>query len=117
MKKILYAEDEDANYLLISAYLNGSYCLHRAKTGFEAIDLAQLLSLDFILMDIKMPELDGIEATKCIREFNTTIPVVACTADVYSLRDNDLIHNLFTDYLSKPVTKEVFFQLLDRYLK
>lgn len=64
MKKILVAEDTESNYLLLSIILRKEYEVHRAHDGQEAIEKFESCRPDMILMDIKMPVMDGLEATK-----------------------------------------------------
>lgn len=64
------AEDTDSNYILVKAILGKSYHLERAKDGMEAVTIFEELHPDLILMDMKMPNLDGLDATKIIRELS-----------------------------------------------
>lgn len=64
MKKILVAEDTESNYLLLSIILRKEYEVHRAHDGQEAIEKFESCRPDMILMDIKMPVMDGLEATR-----------------------------------------------------
>lgn len=79
-KSILVAEDIDSNYLLVKAILKGCR-LKRARTRLEAIELAAAHRFDAILMDMKMPVMDGIEAARRIRAFNAATPIIALTAN------------------------------------
>jgi signal transduction histidine kinase len=81
-KKILVAEDIDSNYKLIEKYLYGTNVeVLRASNGQEAVEIfLSVKNLDLILMDIKMPLMDGYEAIKLIRESNTNIPIIAQSA-------------------------------------
>ena len=73
---LLIAEDEESNYLLLKTILH-KYCnLIRAKTGLEALALFKENEVDLILMDIKMPEMTGIESLKEIRKLSKDIPVI-----------------------------------------
>ncbi len=118
-KKILIAEDEDSNFALLEEYLaNVPVEIIRAKNGEEAIMLFEReQSIDLILMDIKMPKKDGIEATIEIKKRNPNIPIIAQTA--YTLEEDKEKIALAgcNDYLSKPLTQEKFIQTISRFLR
>lgn len=110
-KAILVAEDIDSNYMLVKAILK-TYNLTRAITGKEAVELASAHPYDAILMDMKMPVMDGIEATRRIREFNKTIPIIAVTANAF---DSDRVKALemgCNAFLTKPVKKKELEDIL-----
>ena len=83
MKKILVAEDTESNFLLLSIILRKDYEILRAFNGAEAVEICRAEHPDLILMDIKMPVMDGLEATKVIRTFNEEIVIIALTANAY----------------------------------
>jgi signal transduction histidine kinase/ligand-binding sensor domain-containing protein len=117
-KSILVAEDEESNFRYIEMLLSQTNVnLLHAKNGNEAIDLFLNNKLDLILMDIKMPELDGLEAVKEIRKTDTNIPIIAQTAFAM---ENDEIQSIeagCSNYISKPIRKEKLLQLMKRYLE
>ncbi len=81
--KVLIAEDDDINFFFIDTFLKKNFHIqtYRATTGKEAVSLYNTLNnLHLILMDLKMPEMTGFEATKMIRKRNQTIPIIAITA-------------------------------------
>ena len=65
MKRILVAEDNDSNYMLMTYILKKQYEFFRARNGQEAVAMVETESPDMVLMDIKMPIMDGLEATRC----------------------------------------------------
>lgn len=106
MKKILVAEDNDSNYILMSYILRKYYEYERAKNGQEAVDMVKNGGFDLVLMDIKMPILDGIEATTEIRKFNPDIPIVALTANAFDSDRQTAFEVGCNDFLSKPVASD-----------
>jgi PAS domain S-box-containing protein len=105
---VLIAEDEDFNFMLLEEMLSGSnFNIIRALNGIEAVEMCKTNKyLDLVLMDIKMPLMDGYEATKRIRLFNSVLPIIAQTA--YST-EADKIKALTAgcnDFLSKPFKQE-----------
>ena len=83
MKKILVAEDNDSNYVLMTYLLKKDFEFERAKNGKIAVEMVQANNYDLVLMDIKMPVMDGLEATMKIRETNNDLPIVALTANAF----------------------------------
>ncbi len=118
-KKILIAEDEAINRMFLVKIITklGYQCLE-ARTGKEAIKLYQEHSGDIglILMDLSMPEMDGIEATKKIRSQNPDIPIVALTAHS-SMEDRNLcLTNNMNDIIIKPIQLPQLQQTLKDYM-
>ena len=121
MKKILVAEDNDSNFILMTYILKRFYEFERAKNGQEAVDLVESGAYDLVLMDIKMPVMDGLEATKTIRKMEradaATIPIVALTANAF---EEDVQHSMqagLNAHLTKPVEAEALFEVLTKLLK
>ncbi|VXB64493.1 conserved hypothetical protein [Flavobacterium sp. 9AF] len=116
---ILVAEDDNINYLLIQKLLKiFNFKVLRANNGKEAIEICKENNeIDLILMDIKMPIIDGYEAYKKIREFNKNIPIIAQTS--YSFQEEIEKINVtgFNDFISKPIDKEKLYILIRKYLK
>lgn len=114
---ILVAEDEEANFLLLELWLK-KYCrLLHASDGLQTVQLANdNEDIDLILMDIKMPYLNGIEATKQIREHNTKIPIIAQTAFIMNEEREKVIHAGCDEVVSKPIHRENFKKLLTTYI-
>jgi signal transduction histidine kinase/CheY-like chemotaxis protein len=118
-KVILVAEDVTTNFLLIKTALNKTGAiLVWAKNGQEAVDLCKSEDqLDLILMDVRMPVMDGFEATQAIRTFLPDIPIIAQTS--YAM-DGDREKSLAsgcTDYISKPFNIKDFIGLISKYLE
>lgn len=115
-KVILVAEDVESNFKLISYFLEGSNAevLH-AINGKEAVEKCLSMgNIDLILMDIKMPVMDGYTAVKLIREKNTEIPIIAQTA---YLDDRErAIECGCSGFLSKPFDKKGLFKVLGEFI-
>jgi len=113
---ILIAEDDDVNFLLLNLWLNSDFNIIRAKNGFEAVHLhEQNERIDLIVMDIRMPYLDGIEATKEIRKTDMYIPILAHTA--YAMNQESVAIRLAgcNDVLIKPITRDQLLKVLAEY--
>jgi len=105
---ILVAEDDEVSYMLIENILPTENCrLIKVNNGKDAVELCKNNpDLDLILMDLKMPKLDGINATKKIREFNKKIPIIAQTAYALAGDKEKALDAGCNDYISKPINKE-----------
>ncbi len=117
--KILVAEDEALNQLLIETILD-QFGFQRdiAKNGKIAAELLQKNKYDIVLMDMHMPEMDGIEATKLIRaKISNSIPIIALTADVTTVDVDKCKAVGMNDYLSKPINEELLYAMINKYLK
>jgi CheY-like chemotaxis protein len=107
---ILIADDESLNHLFYREILSDSvYDIIYAENGVEAIKLLQESNgkVDLILMDMKMPEMDGFTATQEIRKFNTTIPILAQTAYAYREDFEKAMDCGCSDYISKPIHEDL----------
>ena len=116
---VLVAEDDNINFLLIEKIIKNFNCtVVRAKDGLEAVEFCKTNNeIDLVLMDIRMPNLDGYEAFKQIREFNKELPIIAQTS--YSFQEElDKIKELgFNGFISKPLDKNKLYELIKIYLK
>ncbi len=117
-KTILVVDDNRINQLVTKKILE----IYSAKTivagsGAEAIEITKRETLDLILMDINMPEMNGFEATEAIREFNDSIPILALTAVELEKITGEHAHSLMNDFIIKPYTNEIFIAILQKHLK
>jgi hypothetical protein len=117
--KILIAEDEDTSYRLINMYLSKMCAaIIHAKTGLQAIEACKNNpDIDLILMDIKMPEMNGYIATKQIRQFNKEVVIIAQTAYSISGDREKAIEAGCNDYISKPISRASLYGLINSYFK
>ncbi|MBD0382611.1 response regulator [Paenibacillus sedimenti] len=118
--RILLVEDNEVNQTVARSLLENDNCLvDVAVNGFEALNRLQNESYDLILMDIHMPELDGIETTMRIRQNPAWrhIPIIAVTADSTLEQRKACMRAGMNDTVSKPIIPERLFEVVDRYLQ
>ena len=114
---ILIAEDTDSNFDLLNAILGRKYRLVRAKDGMEAVTMYDEVNPDLILMDIKMPNLDGLEATRIIRQLSAEVPIIAQSAYAYEHDRNAAEEAGCNDFISKPIAQEKLTEKIKKWLK
>ena len=102
---LLIAEDTDSNYLLLSLMLRKEYEVIRAGDGEEVVRLCEQIQPDIVLMDIQMPEMDGLEATRQIRASgkHRDLPIIAMTAHAFEDEKLRCQQAGMNDFLSKPI--------------
>lgn len=113
---ILIAEDTDNNYDLLNAILGKKYRLIRARDGMEAVTMFDEAKPDLILMDIKMPNLDGLEATKIIRELSPTVPIIAQSAYAYQQDMMAAREAGCNDFIAKPIAQAKLKEMINKWL-
>jgi signal transduction histidine kinase/ActR/RegA family two-component response regulator len=117
--KILVAEDDEFSEMLIILSVE-DYCreLIRVNSGMDAIAACRNNpDIDLILMDIKMPEIDGYEATRQIRKFNKEVVIIAQTAYALSMERERALEAGCDDYLVKPIRKANLEEVINKYFK
>lgn len=114
---ILIAEDTDSNFDLLNAILGRKYRLVRARDGMEAVTMYDEVNPDLILMDIKMPNLDGLEATRIIRQLSAEVPIIAQSAYAYEHDRNTAEEAGCNDFISKPIAQEKLKEKIKKWLK
>lgn len=116
---LLIAEDEDSNFILLTEMLaEENLVIIRAKTGLEAVHIAKTNpDINIILMDIKMPEMDGLEATRQIKAFRPYLPIVAQTAYSFPEEKNQAFMAGCDMFLPKPIRKEELIYSISQVTK
>ncbi len=119
MKKILVVEDNETNMYLITYILrDGGYKVLEAVSGEEGVDLAIKEKPDLIIMDIQLPGIDGIEATKRVRsmQVNKQIPIIALTSHAMIGDKEKAIAAGCTSYINKPIELDSFIAEIGNYI-
>lgn len=117
MKRILIAEDNDSNFILMTYILKKFYEYDRAKNGQEAVEMVEKNNYDLILMDIKMPVMDGMEATRIIKEKHPKLPIIALTANAFD-SDRQLAYEAGCDeFLPKPISSDVCLKTIAKFIE
>ena len=117
--RVLLAEDDPVNAVVVTALLEKLGCrVEVAKNGLEAVDAAASKAYDLVFMDVQMPGMDGLEATREIRKLSSDVAqpsIIALTASATTADRHDCIEAGMDDYASKPVDPKTLKLLLDRY--
>lgn len=114
---ILVAEDEDSNFELVRIVLSKRYRLLRAHNGIEAVTFCEEEHPSLVLMDIRMPDMNGLDATRIIKEVNSELPVVALSA--YAFEDNirEAREAGCDEFMAKPFRVEDLLDMVQKYVK
>ncbi len=117
-KLILVVEDDEINYKFLEAVLQNTEAqVIKADNGYQAIELCKSINkIDLILMDLKLPDISGFEATRQIRRFNKTIPVIAQTALILESEREKCINSGCNDQITKPIEIEKLLKIISKYL-
>ena len=116
---ILIAEDESSNFTYLEALFEDyEYNIIHAKNGQEAVDIIlNNKNIDLVLMDIKMPVINGYEATVKIRKVNKNIPIIALTAYAMEADEQKALESGCTSYLAKPISEQELSKVMNKYIK
>jgi len=117
--KILIVEDDEVSNKLISIYVQkfGNEIIN-VQAGTGAVEACRINpNIDLILMDIQMPEMNGYEATRQIRQFNTEVIIIALTAFALTGDREKALDSGCNDYISKPIKKEILLETIGKYFK
>ena len=116
----LIVEDNELNLVLcrtLLAKLYPHYTFISATSGYQAIEMVEQHSPEFILMDIQMPDMDGRETTQKLRELHYTKPIIACTANAISGEREKCLDAGMDDYIAKPINQELLQEIVDRNVR
>jgi CheY-like chemotaxis protein len=118
-KTILIGEDEPVNFKLLEMILQKTKVrLLHGNTGLEVIQILKgNPQVAIILMDIKMPDLDGLEATQEIRKFNPDIPIIAQTAYALEEEKTKCMESGFNGYVTKPINRKLLINLIQSFIE
>ena len=116
---ILIAEDDESSFLYLKTLFSKmGYSVLRASNGQECIEIvANNSEIDLLLMDIHMPIIDGLSATKKIREKNSKIIIIAQTSFALDDDRKKAIDAGCNDYITKPIIKAKLIQTIEKYFK
>lgn len=115
--RVLLAEDWPDNQELICMYIERSGAqVVLVENGQQAVETALVEPFDLILMDVQMPQVDGVEATQILRATGFSKPIVALTANVSNAEVDHYLQSGFDSHLRKPIEREAFYQLLSTHL-
>ena len=114
-KRVLVVEDIQSNFFLVSSILKNKCQLLHAPNGLEAVEIVRTQPVDLVLMDMKMPVMDGRTATSEIRKFNAEIPIIALTAHAFDADRVAALKAGCDDYLVKPINGAKLMQTLKEY--
>lgn len=116
MKKILVAEDNDSNFMLMTYILKKHYEFTRAHNGKEAVDMVKAERPDAVLMDLKMPIQDGLEATRQLKAEFPDLPVIAVTANAFNTDRIMAMEAGCDEFLTKPVNAELCLKTIAKFV-
>lgn len=118
MSSILIADDNEHNRYIARFLLeDAGHQIEQAENGNDAVKLAQQGSYDLVLMDIQMPGMDGIEATKLLKSEGFSVPIVALTAKAMRGDREEILAAGCDGYISKPFEVDAFVAEVEKYIK
>lgn len=115
---VLIAEDDEVSFTYLEILLSSENCrILRTRDGIQTVEtMRNNPDIDLVLMDLKMPVLDGVRATIEIRKFNKDVPIIAQTAYVFESDRLEALNAGCNDYLSKPIRKNQFLKKIQEYI-
>jgi len=117
-KKLLIVDDVEMNYILLSEILNDTNInITWCEDGKDSVELLKNESFDIILMDVKMPIMDGLTATKIIKKINSEIPIIIQSAFAMETDKIEAFKAGCDDYISKPIKFETLIETIYKYMR
>ena len=116
MKRILVAEDNDSNWMLMTYVLKRNYEPVRAHNGEEAVKMALTGEYALVIMDLKMPVLDGLDATRQIKMVMPDLPIIALTANAFDTDRQAAFEAGCDNFMSKPVSADNCLKMIANYI-
>ena len=117
-KKILIAEDVMVNYLFFVALFKQTKVeLYHAINGYKVLDILKETNVDLILMDMVMPELDGIATTKEVRKTHKHVPIIAQTSMTARTDKDEIFKAGCNDIISKPIKPRILLNKINRFFE
>lgn len=113
---ILVAEDNESNFKLLNVMIGKSFTLIHAHDGIEAITMFEQYNPELILMDIKMPNMNGLDAVRIIREVSQNVPIIALSAYAYEEDRRAALDCGCNEFIAKPISQTILLQTLKKYL-
>ncbi|MDD3320404.1 MAG: response regulator [Paludibacter sp.] len=116
---ILIAEDDECNFVLLKfMFLATKVNILRAENGVDAVTLCRSnQQIDLVLMDVKMPIMDGIEATRTIKSFRSNLPIIMQTAHILEEVKLNCYDAGCDEFFTKPFDEEKFYSVIETFFK
>lgn len=116
LKTVLVVEDEESNYELVRIVLQMRYNLLRAHNGIEAVMMNEEEHPDLILMDVRMPEMDGLDATRIIKEVNSKVPIIILSAFAFPENIRKAKAAGCDEFMAKPFNVEDLIEKIEHFI-
>ena len=116
LKTVLVVEDEESNYELIRIVLQKRYNLIHARNGIEAVTMNEEEHPDIILMDVRMPEMDGLDATRIIKEVNNKVPIIILSAYAFPENIREAKAAGCDEFMAKPFNVEDLIEKINHFI-
>ena len=113
---ILVAEDEDSNFELVKIVLSKRYRLLRAHNGIEGVPYCEEERPNVVLMDLRMPDMNGLDATRIIKEVNQSLPIIALSAYAFDENIREAKEAGCDEFMAKPFRVEDLIDMVEKYV-